>query len=1097
MRGRWRLAARVSAYAAGGLALAATALVLALPLLVDLPAVRVQLQQRLSAIAGGNVSWERLELRLLPGPRGVVEGVNLEIAPVLSARAARVDARLNFWALLRGRAELTALMADSPQIRFAPTREGTPQTRREAAPDPAAAYHAVAVSLARALHAFAPATELAIERGSLELQFPGLDPLQLRDLSLHARTGDSGVALDLATASEHWDRLHLAASLEYAALASQATLSIEGLRAQGWADRLLRRAPLRMAITPLGVQASLRADDGGEFTGRVEAATSSLVLMYDAREFQFPGVALKAAARGNARNAALQIGELTVGGEKLFEGEVTVAYPGGDARGRLGFDLDAARTLALARRVLEKKGRSGIPDVESAAGRLRGSAQFASSGGQWQAGLQLRDTDASFRLRQLPWPVSLQAGSAQWEQGTLGIAGIRGRLGQSSVADLSGRLRWEPKLRLASATGKARLEFDQLYPWLRQNKALAQALRDVPSVTGALDVELLNASGPLASLDYALRLVPRGLHLQVAALPGALSLSDGVVRATPKAVSFDRLHLAMLDASATAAGFVSGSGAANLRVQTTLADGMAGPELVGWVLRQAEAPEQLALHSPLRFAAKQLSWGPGKRLEAMASVQFDGGPSVATELAWHPGLLAVHRLEVRDPRGTGAMSLRLRGRRIDGSFAGSIHGGVLAYFLKDAKRYSGRIAGDLRFDADLDQLRLASVEGHLQGEGLDLAWLAGRPLVVERFGLEADRARMRLDEVVLRAGEDSATLRGELRRSDGGPIVDLSLESPGIVLDRLLPPKETGAAEKPSIAPGAQEGGLARSREDSGKWWPLPVTGRIAVRSDFLQYGRLRAAPLSGAVDLQPDRARLVVREAQLCGISMPLTVEARDGAWSASAQLAAKKQPVAQMAACLTGERVQITGEAEFAVAAKTQGRADELERNLEGTVRAEVRDGRIQKFALVGNILSLLDIEDLPQTAQEAASGAQGFRFRKILAAGRFGAGQFTLDEGAFESPAAGMAANGTIRLADYDTRMTVLVAPFGRVDRLVRGIPVIGYVIGGTLTSIPVGVSGDIRSPLVVPLGPRAITNELLGIFERTVKLPGKLAEPPVRQ
>jgi len=40
---------------------------------------------------------------------------------------------------------------------------------------------------------------------------------------------------------------------------------------------------------------------------------------------------------------------------------------------------------------------------------------------------------------------------------------------------------------------------------------------------------------------------------------------------------------------------------------------------------------------------------------------------------------------------------------------------------------------------------------------------------------------------------------------------------------------------------------------------------------------------------------------------------------------------------------------------------------------------------------------------------------------------------------------------------------------------------------LTSIPVGVSGDIRNPLVVPLGPRAVTSELTGILERTLKLP----------
>jgi hypothetical protein len=30
-------------------------------------------------------------------------------------------------------------------------------------------------------------------------------------------------------------------------------------------------------------------------------------------------------------------------------------------------------------------------------------------------------------------------------------------------------------------------------------------------------------------------------------------------------------------------------------------------------------------------------------------------------------------------------------------------------------------------------------------------------------------------------------------------------------------------------------------------------------------------------------------------------------------------------------------------------------------------------------------------------------------------------------------------------------------------------------------------------VVPLGPRAVTDSLLGIFERTLKLPGKLTVP----
>ena len=39
----------------------------------------------------------------------------------------------------------------------------------------------------------------------------------------------------------------------------------------------------------------------------------------------------------------------------------------------------------------------------------------------------------------------------------------------------------------------------------------------------------------------------------------------------------------------------------------------------------------------------------------------------------------------------------------------------------------------------------------------------------------------------------------------------------------------------------------------------------------------------------------------------------------------------------------------------------------------------------------------------------------------------------------------------------------------------------------------VKGDIRDPVVVPLGARAVGSELLGIFERALKLPVKVFDP----
>jgi hypothetical protein len=209
--------------------------------------------------------------------------------------------------------------------------------------------------------------------------------------------------------------------------------------------------------------------------------------------------------------------------------------------------------------------------------------------------------------------------------------------------------------------------------------------------------------------------------------------------------------------------------------------------------------------------------------------------------------------------------------------------------------------------------------------------------------------------------------------------------------------------------------------------------------------------------------------------------------------QIAAEKQQLESTAHCLTERGVMMTGTFDLRADLRAKGRLRDLARNLEGTIRAESRDGKVMKFALLGNILSLQNIAAMLKEGGPRI-GDEGFPYRSLAASGRFGAGRFALDEGVFQSAGVGLAATGWISVTDYQSRLSVLVAPFGRLDRFVRGVPVVGYVIGGAITSIPVGVSGDIRDPLVVPLGPAAITSELVGILERTVKLPGKLVAAP---
>jgi hypothetical protein len=303
-------------------------------------------------------------------------------------------------------------------------------------------------------------------------------------------------------------------------------------------------------------------------------------------------------------------------------------------------------------------------------------------------------------------------------------------------------------------------------------------------------------------------------------------------------------------------------------------------------------------------------------------------------------------------------------------------------------------------------------------------------------------------------------------------VIDARLESPGVVVERLLPAEKSGATA---------------GEPKQSKLWPLPVTGRVEVRAGFVQYQHYKVAPLEGSLVLERERAHLEVKEARMCGVSFPLSAEAMPDSLAVAAQITMKDEPMEQAMRCLTGNAVEITGNVDLHADLRSRGKAEDLIRNLTGTAHAELRKGRIRKFALIGNILSLRGIPSLHGMKEE------GFAYRSLSARGRFEAGEFLLEEGFFDSDAARLAASGRIDLVGANSRLNVLVGLLTTVDRVAGAVPLLGDVFGGSLTALPVAVSGDIRNPRVVPLGARAVSDRLLGIFERTLKLPGKLVVP----
>src|SRR5688572_28971379 len=177
----------------GVIVLAAGALIAFGPALVDTPAVRAEIQGRLSAALQGQVSWETLQLRLFPAPHGELRALRIDIPGKLAAAADEVKVDLRLWPLLRGSAELSSVVVRKPSIELLPSGEAS-----EDALDAVALYRKVVPPVVDALRSFAPDTELRVEKAAFA---------DLREVDLVARTGLHAVDLEFSAASPFWKRL--------------------------------------------------------------------------------------------------------------------------------------------------------------------------------------------------------------------------------------------------------------------------------------------------------------------------------------------------------------------------------------------------------------------------------------------------------------------------------------------------------------------------------------------------------------------------------------------------------------------------------------------------------------------------------------------------------------------------------------------------------------------------------------------------------------------------------------------------------------------------------------------------------------------------
>ena len=1067
--------ARYCAYTLAALALLVVGAGYVVTRMLERPGIAAEIQAKLSKALQGEVRWQQFSVRILPAPHGNLRGLEVKTAAA-TFTTDEVNVALQLWPLFEGRAEIASLEISRPVLRLTvvPAAAVPKEARLEEPTNPLQAYRSGMTTLVEALLEFAPDTVVDVVNAEVDVRVEGMPPIELKNVVLRARTTERGVEINGTAASRYWTAMKLAGKIEYSDLSSSADLHLTRINGQTWLDWALRGSGFQVAVPTVDLSMRFAGHPAKALELELDGNAATITLTREPQRLVLAPVVLKGKAFVDASEVVFQPSNIGLGSSSVAGGALRYAIKEGSLGVDVGYRLDLPQLAGYAKDLAPDV----APRLESVSGALQGRVAFSLKGNDYRLGVGVDKSDAALQIKGLPGPVQLSRAEVQLDPKAVKVDRAAVSMPAGDIVVSSASYAFKNGATAASAEFDLGLEktLELVRSALPEDKRAA--LDIVQSASGRLRG---NAKGGLTGKQWSggVDITQSDASVQVKGLPGPATLTGASVRATPKAITVERVSVALLDAKATASAQITDL-EKGPRIQGSVPDATIGAKLLAWVWQSGELPANLALKTPIRVGVQQLTWAPKAPVDLRASAQIASGPALAVDLTWSPTLLNVRSASLKDQMSDLAVSLSSKGGVYEGKYKGRLDSRSIAAMLKSAAAPAGAISGELAFVFDHANPRRTTAEGALLAENLDLSALAGKPAKLEHLDLLADGSGVQIKDATVEWAGQRATLRGETKRGPNGPVVDAQIESPGIVVDALLPPKteakppakETKEAKPPAI-------------------WPLPVTGKIGVQVQSLQYTTYKVQPLRATIVLEEQRAALDVQEAFVCGFALPMTVEMTPKGLAAKALVAAKQQKLEEAAHCLSDEKVLLTGALDLTVDISTQGQPAELVQNLKGTVKADVRNGQVMKFALLGNILSMQNVVAVAQ--QGANLSGEGFPFRLLSAKGRFDKGRFVLEEGVFHSNAIGLGANGWISLTDYQTRMTVLVAPLALVDEAVRKLPLIGYVVGGTFTSLPVGVSGDIRDPLVVPLGPRAITSELTGLLGRTISLPGKLITP----
>jgi AsmA-like C-terminal region len=272
---------------------------------------------------------------------------------------------------------------------------------------------------------------------------------------------------------------------------------------------------------------------------------------------------------------------------------------------------------------------------------------------------------------------------------------------------------------------------------------------------------------------------------------------------------------------------------------------------------------------------------------------------------------------------------------------------------------------------------------------------------------------------------------------------------------------------------------------------PLPpLEGTVRLKADNFTLAGFSWSPLQATASLSPQGIRGEVERGDVCGIGTVGSVDFTDEEIGLDVSLSVTDGQLESTSLCLTDNKQAVKGNYSLKAQVTGRGTPGKVAQTLRGEFEFSAQDGQIEQSPTEDTPLEAT-FDYLNKTGDFNVAfpdlDRESFPFRLIRSRGRVEGTTLVNDVLIIQSSLFTITGNGRIDVEHKQIDAKGLVSVLMPGDSIIRRIPIVGSLLGGSILGIPVRVTGSLEHPDVTYLSPTDVGAELLNIPMRILGLP----------